>query len=55
MRAQDPLEEMNLGNDPIKRLTYDSAKVTKEFKERIVELLKEYKIVSLGITMKCRV
>jgi len=43
MRAQDPLEEVNLGDGPIKRPTYVSAKVTKEFKERIVELLKEYK------------
>ena len=43
MRGQDPLEEVNLGDNPIKRPTYVSAKVTKEFKERIVELLKEYK------------
>ena len=43
MRVQDPLEEVSLGDDPIKRPAYISAKVTKEFKKRIVELLKEYK------------
>jgi len=43
MRAQDPLEELNLGDDLVKRPTYVSAEVTKEFKERIVELLREYK------------
>jgi len=43
MRAQDPLEEVNLGDGPVKRPTYISAKITKEFKKRIVELLKEYK------------
>jgi hypothetical protein len=43
MRAQDPLEEVDLGDGTIKRPTYVSAKITKQFKDRIVELLKEYK------------
>jgi len=37
------LEEVNLGDGSIRRPTYISAKVTKEFKRRIMELLKEYK------------
>jgi len=43
MRAQDPLEEEDLGDGSIKRPTYVSAKITTEFRDRIVELLKEYK------------
>jgi hypothetical protein len=43
MRAQDPLEEVDLGDCAIKRPTYVSAKIPKEFKDQIVELLKEYK------------
>ena len=43
MRAQDPLEEVDLGDGTVKRLTYVSTKIPKEFKDRIVELLKEYK------------
>jgi len=43
MRAQDPLEEVDLGDGIVKRPTYVSAKIPKEFKDRIVELLKEYK------------
>ena len=43
MRAQDPLEEVDLGNGSVKRPTYVSAKINRELKDRIVELLKEYK------------
>jgi len=43
MRAQDPLEEVDLGDGSVKRPTYVSAKIPKEFKDRIVELLKGYK------------
>jgi hypothetical protein len=43
MKAQDPLEEVDLGDDSVKRPTYVSAKIPKEFKDQIVELLKEYK------------
>jgi hypothetical protein len=43
MKAQDPLEEVDLGDGSVKRPTYVSAKIPKEFKDRIVELLKEYK------------
>ena len=43
MRAQDPLEEVDLGDGSIKRPIYVSAKITTEFRDWIVELLKEYK------------
>jgi len=43
MIAQDPLEEVDLGDGTVKRPTYVSTKIPKEFKGRIVELLKEYK------------
>jgi len=43
MRAQDPLEEVDIGDGSIKRPTYVSTKIPKEFRDRIVELLKEYK------------
>jgi len=43
MRAQDPLEEVDLGDGTVKRPTYVSTKIPKEFKDRIVELLREYK------------
>jgi len=43
MRAQDPLEEVDLGDGFVKRPTNVSAKINKEFMDRIVELLKEYK------------
>jgi len=41
MRAQDPLEEVDLWDGSIKSPTYVSAKINKEFKDRIVELFKE--------------
>jgi len=43
MRAQGPLEEIDLGDGTVKRPTYVSTKIGKEFKVQIVELLKEYK------------
>jgi len=43
MRAQDPLEKVDLGDGVVKRPTYVSTKIPKEFNDRIVELLKEYK------------
>jgi len=43
MKAQDPLEEVDLGDGSAKRRTYASAKINKEFRDRSVELLKEYK------------
>jgi len=43
MRAQDPLEEVDLGDGPIKMTTYISARITKEFRDRGLELLKEHK------------
>jgi len=43
LKAQDPLENVDLGDGSEKRPTYVSAKINKEFKDRIVKLLKEYK------------
>jgi len=43
MRSQDPLEEVDLGDGTVKRPTYISTKIPKEFKDRIVQLLKENK------------
>jgi hypothetical protein len=43
MKAQDPIEEVDLGDGSVKRPTYVSAKIPREFKNRIVMLLKEYK------------
>jgi len=43
IKAQDPLEEVDLGDAYVKKPTYVNAKITKEFRDRIVELLKEYK------------
>jgi len=43
MRAQDPLEGVDLGDGSVKRPTYVSAKITTEFRNQIVELLKDYK------------
>ena len=44
MRAQDPLEEVDLGDGIVKRPTYVSAKIPKEFKDRIVELFRNFEI-----------
>ena len=41
--AQDPLEEVDLGDDSIKRPTYINTKINKDFKIQIIELLKKYK------------
>jgi len=43
MRVEDPLEEVDIGDGSVKRPTYVSTKIPKEFRDRIVELLKEYK------------
>ena len=43
MKAQDPLEKVDLGDGSAKRPTYNSTKIDKDFKVQIVELLKKYK------------
>lgn len=43
MQAQDPLVEVDLGDGKVKRPTYVSTEIPKEFKDRIVQLLREYK------------
>jgi len=36
MMAQNPLEEVDLGDASVKKPTYVSAKITKELRDRIV-------------------
>src|SRR3954462_15842708 len=43
MLAQDPLEEVNLGDNDQKRITYISAKIEPELKATIIKMLKENK------------
>ena len=43
MLAQDPLEEVNLGDEKTKRVTYVSAKLSPGLKEKVIEILKENK------------
>lgn len=52
MQAQDPLEEVDLGDGEIKGLTYVSAKFELDMKLKLVKLLKSTKITLPGITMK---
>src|ERR1051325_7259 len=40
MSAQDPLEEVNIGDEVEKRVTYISAKLSPSLKHKVVELLK---------------
>jgi len=41
IQAQDPLEEVDLGDGSVKGPTYVGTKIDKEFKAQIVELLKK--------------
>ena len=43
VEIEDPLEEINLGDDQNPRITYVSNLLKKSFKERLSKLLKEYK------------
>ena len=43
MQAQDPLEEIDLGDEACKRPTYISTKVGPSMKAKLVQILKEYK------------
>src|SRR3954469_20433934 len=43
MQAQDPLEEIDLGDGIIKRTTYISTRLTSNLKTKLIRLLKEYK------------
>lgn len=43
LMARDLLEEINLGEGPIKRPTYISEKLSPETKKEVIQLLKEYK------------
>ncbi|KAK2382415.1 hypothetical protein QL285_069951 [Trifolium repens] len=42
MQAQDPLEEIDIGDGSLKRPTYISANITPNLKEKLVLLLKEF-------------
>ncbi|MCI40494.1 hypothetical protein A2U01_0061727, partial [Trifolium medium] len=43
MQAQDPLQELDIGDGSIKRPTYISANIPDGLRVKLVELLKEYK------------
>jgi hypothetical protein len=43
MQAQDPLEEIDIGDGLIKKPTYISTNTTPDLKEKLVLLLKEFK------------
>jgi len=43
MKVQDPLEEVDMGHGLVKRPTYISTMIDKDFKVQIIELLKKYK------------
>ncbi|CAJ2635983.1 unnamed protein product [Trifolium pratense] len=43
MQAQDPLQEVDIGDGSVKRPTYISANIDPTLKERMVELLKKYR------------
>jgi len=55
MQAEDPLEEVDLGDGIVKRPTYISTKIDKEFKAQIVELLKKIqRLFSLGLSWNAK-
>ena len=43
IRPKDPLEEVDLGENGEKRLTYISANIDKELKSEVISILKEFK------------
>ncbi|CAJ2653075.1 unnamed protein product [Trifolium pratense] len=43
MQAQDPLQEVDIGDGSVKRPTYISANIDPTLRERMVELLKKYR------------
>ncbi|KAK2415056.1 hypothetical protein QL285_037577 [Trifolium repens] len=43
MQAQDPLQEIDIGNGSVKRPTYISANINQDLKVKVIALLKEYK------------
>jgi len=43
IHAQDPLEEIDLGDESVKRPTYVSSKIGPDFKFRLMALLRKYK------------
>ena len=43
MQAQDPLEEVDLGDGSIKRITYINTKIKGQIKDQVIKLLKEFK------------
>ena len=43
IQAQDPLEEVDLGDGTIKRITYNNTKIENKMRDQVIELLKEFK------------
>lgn len=55
MQPQDPLEEIDLSDGSTKRPTYISSKIDPNIRLEVIELVKEFKIVFIGIVMKFQV
>ena len=51
----DELEEIDISSGDRTRPTYVSAKLDPEYKQELLDLLKDLKIVLLGNTMRCLV
>ena len=51
--SADELEEIDISPRDSPRPTYVSAKLDPEYKQELIDLLKELKIVFLGNIMKC--
>ena len=43
MQAQDPLEELDLSDGAIRRITYISTKIDIKMKDQVIEFLKEFR------------
>ena len=53
--SADELEEIDIGFGDRPRLMYISVKLDPEYKQELLDLLKDLKIVLLGNTMRCLV
>ena len=44
MQAQDPLEEVDMGDGTAKRITYISTYINNEMKDQVIKLLNKFKV-----------
>jgi hypothetical protein len=51
--SADKLEEIDIGDGDKPRPTFISANLDSSFREKLIKLLKAYKIASLGIIWRC--